>query len=333
MSTVIFRVRKGAVVFGGVLAIVVVCYGLLGRSWLDAVNLVVIAFSGVGLDENPELFSREKSLILGVTIFGALAVAYLIGGFFQMVIEGGSQRATGTEKLSRSITNMSNHVVLCGYGRYGRLLADELCSDNVSFIIVEADADRISDAQSHGYLVIKGNATDEETLLAAGVERAKTLVSGLPSDSDNVFITLTARELNSELQIIARVEHRRNQSKLLQAGANRIVMPTVVGANRMAHMITRPTTAEMLELFTVDSGKLEIEMDEIYFPADSLLVGKTISQLETNGHHGLLFVSVKQGNGEIIFNPDPDYVFAPDDTAVVMGRAADILHFQQAFVI
>ena len=101
----------------------------------------------------------------------------------------------------------------------------------------------------------------------------------------------------------------------------------------MAHMITRPTTAEMLELFTVDSGKLEIEMDEIYFPADSLLVGKTISQLETNGHHGLLFVSVKQGNGEIIFNPDPDYVFAPDDTAVVMGRAADILHFQQAFVI
>lgn len=333
MSTVIFRVRIGATVFGVVLAIVIVCYRLLGRSWLDAMNLVVIAFSGVGLDENTELFSRENSFFLGVMIFGVLAVAYLIGGFFQMVIEGGSQRATGMEKLSRSITNMSNHVVLCGYGRYGRLLADELCSDNVSFVIIEADAGRISDAQSHGYLVIKGNATDEETLIAAGVKRAKTLVSGLPSDSDNVFITLTARELNSELQIIARVEHHKNQSKLRQAGANRVVMPTVVGAHRMARMITRPTTAEMLELFTVDSGKLEIEMDEIYFPADSLLVGKSISQVETNGRHGLLIVSVKQGNGEIIFNPDSDYVFAPDDTAVVMGRASDILHFQQSFVI
>ena len=250
-----------------------------------------------------------------------------------MVVEGGSQRATGMEKLSRSITNMSNHVVLCGYGQYGRLLADELCSDDISFVIIEADTGRISDAQSHGYLVIKGNGTDEETLIAAGVKRAKTLVSGLPSDSDNVFITLTARELNSELQIIARVEHHKNKSKLRQAGANRVVMPTVVGAHRMARMITRPTTAEMLELFTVDSGKLEIETDEIYFPADSLLVGKSISQVETNGRHGLLIVSVKQGNGEIIFNPGSDYVFAPDDTAVVMGRASDILHFQQSFVI
>ena len=333
MSTVIFRVRVGAAVFGVILAIVIVCYRLLGRSWLDAMNLVVVAFSGVGLDENVELFSREKSFFLGVMIFGVLAVAYLIGGFFQMVVEGGSQRATGMEKLSRSITNMSNHVVLCGYGQYGRLLADELCSDDISFVIIEADTGRISDAQSHGYLVIKGNGTDEETLIAAGVKRAKTLVSGLPSDSDNVFITLTARELNSELQIIARVEHHKNKSKLRQAGANRVVMPTVVGAHRMARMITRPTTAEMLELFTVDSGKVEIEMDEIYFPADSLLVGKSISQVETNGRHGLLIVSVKQGNGEIIFNPGSDYVFAPDDTAVVMGRASDILHFQQSFVI
>ncbi len=165
-------------------------------------------------------------------------------------------------------------------------------------------------------------------MLQAGVQRAKSLVSALPHDADNVFITLTARNLNPKLQIIARAEQLTTNKKLLQAGANRVVMPASIGAQRMAAMITRPSTVEFLEL-VADRNVLDVELDEFEIPANSPLIGKKLGDTGLRPKYSLLMVAVKRRVGVLVFNPEPDYIFQPEDVAIIMGRTEDIQRFHQ----
>jgi len=159
-------------------------------------------------------------------------------------------------------------------------------------VVLDNDPEVLAEAQNIGHLVLLGDGTEEEVLVAAGVERAQCLVTALPNDAANVFIMLTSRNLNRDLQIIARGEYQTTEKKLLQAGANRVVLPAAIGALRMAAMITRPSTIELMELV---GGKsvLDVEIDEIAVSATSTLVGKTIVDAEARRRHGLLVVAVK----------------------------------------
>ena len=330
MKTPLERIRAGAVILLAVIVAAVLGYRIAGRDWLDAIYMVVITVSTVGYGESSHLSPGQQVLTMGVIVIGISAAVVSLGGFIQMMMEGEIDRALSLGRTTRAIERLERHVVLCGFGRIGRILAHELTGKSQSFVVIDSGADAVAEAQHLGYLVRLGDATEEEVLRAAGVERAKTLVTALPGDADNVFITLTARDLNRDLQIIARGEFPSTEKKLLQAGANRVVLPAAIGALRMAAIITRPSAIELLELVSGRSV-LDVEVDEITVAAASTLVGRTIADSDIRRRSGLLIVAIKQKAGAMIFNPGTEVVFRPDDTLIVMGRVADIDRFRRDY--
>jgi len=330
MSTPLQRVRRGAIVLAVVFAAAVIAYRIAGRGWLDAIYMVVITVSTVGYGEASVLRPGEQLLTIGVIVFGISAVVFTLGGFIQMTMEGEIGRVLSVGRTTRAIDRLNAHVILCGYGRIGQILAQELKAKGKSFVVLDNDPEAIADAQNQGHLVLLGDATEEEVLVAAGVERAECLVTALPNDAANVFITLTSRNLNRQLQIIARGEYQTTEKKLLQAGANRVVLPAAIGALRMAAIITRPSTIELMELVAGQSV-LDVEVNEVTISSGSMLVGKTIVEAEARRRHGLLVVAVKQAIGNMIFNPGAEVIFQPGDIVIVMGRLEDIDRFRQDY--
>jgi len=244
-----------------------------------------------------------------------------------MMAEGEINRALGLRRVTKGIERLRDHVVLCGFGRMGEILAGELKRQGIPFVIIENDAERVAEAVEQRYLEIHHDATEEEALTLVGIERAKTLVTTLPRDADNVFITLTARNLNPDLKIIARGEFPTTEKKLRQAGADRVVLPAATGALRMAAMITRPSAVELIEV--VAGRKIaEVEVAELTIPADSDLIGVTVRDSQTRSRHGLLIVAVRHEDGQLEFNPGADMAFQAGGSVVVMGSPEDIDRFR-----
>ena len=263
MKTPLERVRSGATFLGG-LSIVAVCgYTYLSdRPWLESIYWFVITVSSVGYAEQSNISPPLQAFSIGVIVAGMLAAAYTIGGLIQMLTEGEIERAMGARRMTRELKHLDGHVIICGFGRIGQILAEDLTSHNVRFVVIDVSAKQITDAKSFGYLTLTGDATDEDVLKLAGVQRAKTLVSALDSDADNVFLTLTARTLNRDVRIIARGEQESTKRKLVQAGADRVVLPAVIGARRIASMVTRPHAAEVIDQMT-DRKMLDVDLEEV----------------------------------------------------------------------
>lgn len=325
------HVRLGACILATVFLAAVIGYRVLGGyDWLDAVWLVVVTISTVGYGERSQLSPGLQLLTICVIVLGLSASAYTFGSLFQLILEGELNRLLGTRRMTREIDQLGNHVILCGFGRVGQNLAVDLRSHRCPFVVIENDPARLEEARSRHYLCLAGDAMEEDVLEAAGLLRAKTLVIALPTDAANVFITLTARDLNRSVQIIARAEHQSTEKKLRQAGANRVVMPAISGARQMVRMITRPSTADLMEL-VVDQSPLNVELDEISVTAESRLTGATVQETEAHRKHRLLVVAVKPAAGAMIFNPDAAYTFRADDTAIVMGHTEDIQRFRREY--
>ena len=335
MNSAIERIRTGAVVFGVTVFVATAGYVFLfQRTWIDALYLVVITVTSVGFtdsfDERGPPSDGEQLFTIGVIVFGLTAGAYAMGGFLQLMTEGEIQRALGKRRMNKDIERLSNHIIVCGFGRIGRILTKSLKDQNRPFVILEKSAEHVADAEADGYLILSGDATEEDLLLDAGIERASSLVTTLPKDADNVFITLTARGMNADIQIIARAEYRSTEKKLLQAGANRVVMPASTGAIQMSQMITRPNTADFFELIA-DRTQLNLEFDEIIVSPGNKLIGKTVGEAEAHRTHGLLVLAVKRTDGEMIFNPSSEFVFSDGDTMIVIGEPNDIDQFEKTF--
>jgi voltage-gated potassium channel len=326
-SPSLIRLRVGLLTLAIIFIVAVCGYHMTGRDLLDSIYMVVITLSGVGYGEDSQFGAGEKIFTIFVIVFGLTSGFYIIGGFVQMMAEGEINRAMGVRRVSREIEHLSGHVVVCGFGRVGSTLAEQLKKRKCSFVVVDHDPEQIAEAAARGYLALLDNATEEEALILAGVERARATVIGLPSDADNVFITLTARNLNPDLQIIARAGSPSTEKKLLQAGADRVVLPAAAGAMRMATMLTRPSTIELVEL-AAGGHVAEVEIDELIIPATSPLVGGTVRDSQTRAKHGLLIVAVRHKGGDLLFNPDADTEFLAGDTVIVMGRMNDIERFR-----
>lgn len=299
--------------------------------WIEALWMVVITISTVGYGEHTQSGAAVQLLTIGVILVGMSSAVYTFTGAFQLVLEGELERTFGARRMTRQIEQLKNHVIICGMGRSGRNLAADLHHRGQPFVMVENNETRVEEAADCEYPIIVGDATEETVLQRAGIDRARAIVSALPSDADNVFITLTAKELNPDVMIVASAERESTAKKLRQAGARKVVMPSRVGALQMSRMILNPSAADLMEL-VAESSYLDLQLDEIEIADVPGLIGMSVSDTEAHRRHKLLVVAVRQEDGKMIFNPDAEYAFQSRDIAIVMGHQEHIEKFRSHFL-
>ncbi|MAT69148.1 MAG: potassium channel protein [Planctomycetaceae bacterium] len=323
--------------FAGLLFFVIVCVlatlGYIAAGWnpMDAVYMVIITIFGVGYGEvQPVQSPGLRVLTISLIIAGYGTAIYIVGGFVQMVTEGEINRALNKRKMTRGIEQLTGHAIVCGYGRSGKILAKQLAQAGLPFVVVDQDEQKLAEAEEQGYLVIEGDATEEDILESAGVQRARVLATVLPNDAANVFITLTARGMNADMEIIARGEHPSTEKKLMRSGANQVVLPHVIGGQRMAQLITRPSAEQFLrdqaggESLQHELSHIGLHIDELPIVGGSPLEGQPISEIELKGNHGFLIVGVRKSDGQVVVNPPADCLLAVGDRVILLGRANEL---------
>jgi voltage-gated potassium channel len=322
----IFRkFRRSLLYLAAVFAVSVGGYLLYGWNLIDSVYMVVITMFGVGFGEvHPVDTIGGKVFTMFVIVGGTSAVVFVIGEVIRFVTEGEIMKAIGELKKSKQVEGVSEHAIICGYGRIGQILALELAASNFPFVIVDLDDARLALAEQSGYLFVKGSATDEDTLLRAHVERALVLATVLPQDTLNVFITLTARNLNRQLRIIARGEQPSTEKKLRQAGADEVVLPANIGGTRIAHSITRPATMNFLGdnrgLIGEELKHLGVELDELRLHKHTHLIGKTVLELQNMSDGHLLVIALQRADGSVLRSGFLEEKLHAGDAVIIIGR-------------
>ncbi len=334
------RIFTGALFFAITFALAVLGYVRVGWSILDSVYMVVITTFGVGYGEVHPIDTPDKKILtILVIVAGTSSAVYMVGGFVQMITEGEINKALGARKMTRTIETLEQHVIICGFGRMGQILARKMVDAKLPFVVIDNNAERIAKAEALNYLVRIGNATDEAILYAAGIDRAKVLATVLPDDAINVFITLTARELNPKLMILSRGELPSTEKKLRLAGADQVVLPAAISALRMSHMITHPAT---LDFLNQDDGRrslnellaqVDVQVDELAIAPGSPMVGATIGDVEFRGKGTFIIVALRQADGTTINHPGQALILAEGDAVIVMGHRGDIPKFVRRYVI
>lgn len=321
------KILIGASVFATTIVIAIFGYWIAGWSLLEAIYMVIITVYGVGYGEvRPVDDPMLRLFTMSFIVTGCTSAVFVMGGFVQMIAEGEINKALGARRMNDGIKKLQQHAIICGFGRVGQILATELRAANTPFVIVDQDRDRILEAESHGYLVFTGDATEEATLDAVGINRASVLATVLPNDALNVFITLSARELNETIQIIARGESSSTKRKLLRSGANEVVMPAAVGATKIADIITQRSES-LSDVFTLDEigvpiqpGQSGVALQEIRITDNHLLVGKPLTELESQYSQALLFVLQQHADGSSITQPKPSSIISAGDIIIFLSQ-------------
>jgi voltage-gated potassium channel len=330
VQTSVQRVTTGFALVALTCVIATVVYWSAGWDLVDAIYMVVITIFGVGYGEvRPITDPRLKIFTMALVIAGCSSAAYVVGGFVQMIAEGEVHRFLGARRMTQGIDQLKQHTIICGYGRVGQILARELSEAKCLFVIVDTDADRLREAEAAGYLVLIGDATDEKILTLAGIQRARTLATVLPDDKMNVFITLTARELSAELEIIARGESPATERKLLRSGANRVVLLAAIGAAKISQLITRPSAEALLSdaagcsHLNDELQSIGLQMVEVPIEGGSPLVGQALRSIESAGG-GCVVVAIRSANGTIVRHPPLDTTLMAKDTIILLGHRGDL---------
>ena len=340
MQSSVKPILPGLSLFLGTIIIGIAGYMLAGWSFAEATYMVVITIFGVGYGEvRPIDTNTMRWFTMFVIIAGTSSAVYLVGGFVQMVAEGELNKVLNVRRMNREIESLSGHTIICGYGRMGDVLARKLRSANFPFVVIENNPERVAIAESRDYLVINGDASDEGILQSAGIQRARTLAVVLPDDAVNVFITLTARELNPNLMIIARGELPSTEKKLLLAGANRVVLPVEIGAERIAHNITHPAALDFLredesrQNLNELLSQIDVQFDELTIEANSPFASNTLNAIEAKGRGAFIVVAVRKPDGTIITSPSHDFMLHEGDVIILLGHKGDIPKFARRYAM
>jgi len=298
---------------------------MLIEGWrlLDALYMTVITLATIGFKEVHDLTDQGKLFTMVLIVFGVSTLGYLVSSVAQLMFEGQIQRIIGRKKVEKRIDALKDHYIICGFGRIGSMICRELAANQVPFVIVERNTDVVERIEDNRYLWMKGDATLDETLIRAGIQRATGLVSVVTSDSENVYITLTARGLNPDLHILARSGEEGTELKLKRAGANKVVSPYAIGGMRMAQSILRPNVVDFIEIATA-SEHLDLQMEEISIPHDSEFAGHTLVSTGFRKETGVIIVGIKKSHGHMVFNPNPQAAIDEGDTLIVLGDPASV---------
>jgi len=294
-----------------------------GWRLLDAFYMTVITLATVGFQEVHHLGDTGKAFTILLIVFGVSVLGFTVGKLAQIMFEGEFQRFLGRKKVEMSIDALRDHYIICGYGRIGALICREFAAKPIPFVVVENNPAVLEKIEEDRVLFLRGNATEDETLLKAGISRAKGLISVVTSDTENVYITLTARGLNPDLFILARSGEPGSEIKLQRAGANKVVSPYHIGGSRMAQAILRPNVVDFIEIAT-GREHLDLQMEEIFIPEKSPIAGQNLKDAGLRKDTGVIIVGIKKVSGKMVFNPESTSVIEAKDTLIVLGQPSAI---------
>ena len=289
----------------------------------DSLYVTVQTLTTVGYGDQTPRSGMGRMFAVAVMLIGAGGVALAVSTIVQSVVQSELVATFGQRRRSRRMSKLSNHFIVCGSGRVGSHLVRDLLRTNESFVVIEQNQQRAAEFAQRGVNVLVSDATLEESLREARVEHARGLAACLPDDADNVYVVLTARDLNPNLRIVARAAEEQAEAKLLRAGANHVVAPTIIGGHRMAVALTKPAVSEFMDSITADELGLAFEQVEV--DAASALVGQELRATPIRSELDVVIISIRRQNGEMLFNPAGDAAIENGDILIAIGRADSLM--------
>jgi voltage-gated potassium channel len=321
-----------------VLLVLTLFIGVLGYrfiadyDWVDAIYMTVITITTVGFAEVNPLTPEAKIFTIFLILGSVVIVGYAITVITEYIINKSTSNSFKQKRVQKQINNLKDHIIVCGYGRNGMQAVEKLRAYNKPFVIVESDEEIVERFEDENTLFIKGNANEDEILIEAGVERAHTLITALPDDADNLFVVLSARQLNTNLKIISRAEYETSQSKLKLAGANNVIMPNRIGGDHMASLVVHPDLIEFLDNLSVVGEEDSINVEEIQF--DKICPdGKeaTIKEIDLRYKTGCTIIGYKSPEEKYIVNPSADLSLEKGSKLILIGRPEQIKKLHAVF--
>jgi voltage-gated potassium channel len=308
-----------------VVALLLVLVGTLGYYFIeekytlfDALYMTVITLATIGYGEVHPLSTAGRVFTIVLILGGVATFLYAASEAVRAVVSGEVREVLGRQRMERSLAQMQDHLIVCGYGRMGRLVCQEFARQRLPFVVVEINPELLIGFDLPHGIPLNGDAASDEVLKQAGVERARGLVTVMSSDADNLYTTMSARLLNKKLFLVARVEDPKAEQKLRRAGANRVVSPYQIGGVRLAQAVLRPTVVDFIELAT-RTEHLELQIEESRVTPTSPLASATLKDSRIRADLKVIVVAIKKGAGEMVFNPAPETVIEAGDIIVAIG--------------
>jgi voltage-gated potassium channel len=294
-----------------------------GWSILDSLYAAAQTVTTVGYGDVTPATRNGRFFAMFFMLAGVGVVLYALTATVHAIVQSELVATFGERQQSRKMSKLRNHFIICGAGRVGSHLVRALLNSSEIFVVIERDSQTVAELTELGVIVLVRDATLEETLREAGVEMARGLAACLPDDADNVYVVLTARDLNPNLHIVARAAEEQAEAKLIRAGANRVVAPTIIGGHRMAMALTKPAVDDFIGSIT--ANKLGLAFEELKVDSASRLVGQKLSETNIRSELDIVVVSIRRADGQILFNPSGDAAIASGDILIAIGHAESLM--------
>ncbi len=309
----------------GVLVLGIVGYMLIERfSFIDALFTTVDMMSTVGNTAHP-LSDYGRLLTIVIIILGVGSLFYTFGTTMEFMIEGHLSRAIGRRIMDRKIAGLRNHCVICGFGRVGTRIANEFAAAHKPFVVIDENEEAVQRCIERGYLVLQGNAASDDVLREAGIHHAQALLVATDQDANNIYITLSARNLNPNLHIVARANHDETVMKLKRAGADRVLSPYAIGGHRMANLAIQPAVVDFFDTL-INAENAELAVQEVILPAHSPLIGKTIVDAQNMLTDGTMILAIKKPGG-LVMGSRLETCIESGDAAIIVGAHEQLSAF------
>ena len=292
-------------------------------NFLDSLYMTIITLTTVGYREIHDLSVNGRLFTIILLMGGVGTVFYVLSIGAKVIIEGELQEIYGRKRVEKRLKDLQDHYIVCGYGRMGKIITRELNQEKLPFTVIEKNEVMADPDEKESLLILQGDATRDDLLKRAGIERAKCLISVLPTDAENLYVVLSARGLNTNLLIVARAGEEGSEQKLLRAGADRVVSPYHIGGLRMAHTVLKPAVVDFIE-YATKSGHIDLQIEEIPIQQGSGLAGNTLDQCGIGRELGIIIVAIKQQNGEMKFNPTFRTTIEAGDTLIAVGETSKL---------
>lgn len=315
----------GAIALFGVALIGILWYRIVeGWSWSDAAYMTVITLATVGYGETHPLGDRGRLFTITLILMGVISIGYLVNRFTEALIQGYFQEGIRLRQRRRLIDTLTEHYILCGFGRTGRQIALEFKAEGIPFVTVDSEVEQIQAAQELGYVSVQGDATLDDTLLKVGIERAICLIAALPSDAENLYTVLSAKTLNPQIRAIARASTEEALKKLQRAGADAVVSPYITGGRRMAAAALRPQVLDFMD-GVLTGGDRSFYMEEFLIdPQSCPVVGQTLREARLRSQSGALVLAIRRTDSNLIVGPTGETPLLAGDLLICMGTAEQL---------